>query len=336
VAQKSQVKKTIPVPEALWYMPEKGTNRSAQKRRSFLSTVAAAAGVGSFTSISSATKVTGDARDLIGKIQELETRHGHLTSMDPEEDGDEQIVTISFEDGFKMRARLRPVSERQGEVTLSGDVYRVETEKLGRPMRKYKPRVFGRPDAEPEGVSKTDIQRGGSKGLYIADDYNYQDKGGSFGTKTVNHDLREYRGEAGVNAAAVGYRTVITDVYSVVNVDGAIDRLELDYSCDYSWTNGAFGSAATSVEGEVVIRNVTNGENVTTEELFESSGTFFKFKDGSDSVSKLTTAKAFGNATYHVGIRATASVDAFGTAASNASIDGNDFIDIGDMDITAK
>jgi hypothetical protein len=296
----------------------------------------AATGIGAFSGISLAEKVTGDAKDFITEIQKIEQRHGPLTAVEPKEVGNGQIITLTFKDEFQVRARLRKVGQQRAKVTLGGNVYQFEKQELHRPRRKYKPQTFGNPRAYSVSTKTTELGPGDSLGLYIADGYAYQDNGDSFGLRTLDHDLREYKAEAGVNAAAIGYRTVVTDVYSEVYVDSSVEQLELDYSCDYSWTNGALGSAATSVEGEVVIYNVTTDTAVTKEELFKSGGTFYKFKDGSDTVSKLTSAKVFGNATYRVGIRATASVDAYGTAVSNASIAGSDYIDIGDMDITAE
>lgn len=322
-------------------MSEDTTNEMYRSRRAVLSTVGAATGTSLFAGNSSAESVTGNGRDFLEILEDIKHRHGELTRADGEDRGDVQVMSLTFGGDYDVRFRLNRVSQRRARVHYDGDTYLFKRENFSyNPTPSRKPEVFGLSDTTTSGVGASDISAGDTRSVSSAEDYKYKGYGGSIGSKWVDHDLSEFEAECAIQAYALGYRAQVTDVYSDVSVDSSVDKLELDYNYDYKWGGSAFGAASTTVEGEVIVRDLDKGKNLTTSEMFENSGAWAEYRSGSETGSAATVAETNGSGNYRVGIRAYTEIEASGPGLCTASIsrsgENNHYFDIDNLQVSGR
>lgn len=309
-------------------------------RRKVVSSALGLAASGVVGSSAAAADSSGGPEDFAETLKDMESQLGELVSIDAEDTGDGFVVWLTFAEGATRTARVQRIGSDRIRVIVRGKKFVLPTEVDGPRRRIKKPQTFGEEPGLSTSSTSASLDPGETTFIGSASEYKFQQAGGSIGNKVTDYDLSKFEIEVGISAYAIGYRAVTGDVYTDISVGAGASQLEVEYDYDYKWSNGTLGSAATAVEGTFLIRDLDRGENLSIQELFESSGSFAKLRSGSDTGNNVTTAALNGGGNYRIGIRAFTQVDAYIYGFSSADISrsgsSDDYFDVSNLLVSVE
>lgn len=283
----------------------------APSRRKVCKTIVSAAGLSTVSGLTSAEGGTADG--LVELFEEWTQKYGSLVDITTQETGTGLVQQLEYQDGT---VKTIVVVEKEGYLLfkVQGKTYTVErgSGRVGTSNELEAPLGGG-------GSVNTTLSAGDSTTFYSADNYRLRDLGGSIGTKTQYVETDNFESHAAVDAAVLGYRTILTDAYVDFEVSSG-NQIEAVYDYDFGWQNSAAGDASSTVAGKVIIRDLDRNENLSIEELFSNSGSYIELKGDTQTGQKLTSALLNGSGTYRLGVRAKAKVDVYGAGNATANV----------------